>query len=86
MSKGSDIVAGDQGAKPTVHISQKDAQIAEQQGRANKSMSTVKSEWAEESKKLDEIARKKRKLLEQDDYSIGQILNFLNEIPEPRKP
>lgn len=76
MSKGSDIVAGDAGAKPTVHISKTDAKIAEEQDRANKSMSTVKTEWAEESRELREIRRKKKEIMELDDPSLGDLLEL----------
>lgn len=76
MSKGSDIVAGDAGAKPTVHISNKDADIAEEQGRENKSMSTVKTEWAEESRQLKAIQAKKKEITEKDDITLGDLLEL----------
>jgi len=76
MSKGSDIVAGDAGAKPTVHISKKDSKIAEEQGRANKSMSTVKTEWAEESRQLKTIQAKKKEITEKDNITLADLLEL----------
>ena len=81
MSKGSDIVASDQGAKPTVHISKTDARIAQQQDRGQKSMSTVKTEWAKESEKLDQLSEKKRQIKEKDQITISDLLELWKQIP-----
>lgn len=69
-------MASDQGAKPTVHISQTDSKIAEEQGRGDKSMSTVKTEWAKESRELHSIKAKKQEILESDDPTIGDLLEL----------
>lgn len=79
-SKGSDIVAGDQGAKPSVHIGVTDAKIAEEQGRGQKSMSTVMSSWGKESRKLHSIRDKKREIMESDTKTIEDLYELWNMI------
>jgi len=76
MTKTSDITAQDTGSKPTVHISKTDSRIAQQQGRGEKSLSTVKTEWAKESEQLKSIQRKKQEIEESDQPTLADLLEL----------
>lgn len=75
-SGGSRTLAGNSGSKPTVHITETDAEIAEEQDRDSKPISTVKSEWAEESRQLHKIQEKKREILEKDAPTLPDLLQL----------
>lgn len=59
------INANEQGKKPSIHITEDDADNAEKLGKGNHSPSSVYSEALEDATELDELRQEKKQELQQ---------------------
>ncbi|MFB6144686.1 MAG: hypothetical protein ABEJ98_05235 [Candidatus Nanohaloarchaea archaeon] len=72
--------------KPTIHVSNDDAERAEKLGVGRESPSTVYTMALEEWEKFEDIKEKARQLQEKyPDIGLGELLDLMEDIEKPNR-